>query len=82
MLLEKSDRNADLYRRPGIVSDGGSQAILIMSIRTPAPARQTLYYRMTTDGGNTWSDRNVLFSGGATGMVPQSDDGICRRHLL
>ena len=24
---------------------------------------------MTTDGGNTWSDRNVLFSGGATGMV-------------
>ena len=70
MLLEKSDRNADLYRRPGIVSDGGSQAILYYEHQdTSPPARQTLYYRMTTDGGNTWSDRNVLFSGGATGMV-------------
>ncbi len=42
MLLEKSDRNADLYRRPGIVSDGGSQAILYYEHQDTSPLRARL----------------------------------------
>ena len=42
MLLEKSDRNADLYRRPGIVSDGGSQAILSYEHQDSSPLRARL----------------------------------------
>lgn len=70
MILEESYRHTDLYRRPGIVSDGGLRAVLYYEHQDIGfPTRQTLYYRITTDGGYTWSDRKTLFSGGATGMV-------------
>lgn len=70
MVLEETKNPAELYRRPGIVSDGDSRAILYYEYHDNRSSnRQTLYYRVTLDGGHTWSDRNILIAGGATGMV-------------
>lgn len=71
-VLLETNEGADfqLYRRPGIVrGDDGKLVAYYEGLKTEGNKRQTLLCRISRDNGQNWSERIVIASGGATGML-------------
>ena len=70
-LLENgADSAFDYYRRPGIITAPGGSLIAYYEGQCFHPVKhQSLFCRVSCDGGKSWSERITLASGGDTGML-------------
>lgn len=70
LLEDGTDSTFDYYRRPGIITGPNGILIAYYEGQSLQPTKhQTLFCRVSKDGGETWSQRIKLISGGETGML-------------